>query len=122
MIFVDFDQHALPSRLYSERAYVLSRGFIRRALEIPLMGLEDEIQWLYYKRGLLDKALVEARALIEKSKEAPAAEDGGASTVKTVEEEELAVPRLTAGGVITVSRTLGKLQGLRDAWHAGSSA
>ncbi|KAH7106773.1 hypothetical protein BKA62DRAFT_631682 [Auriculariales sp. MPI-PUGE-AT-0066] len=104
------------SRLYSERAYVLSRGFIRRALEIPLSGLEDEIHWLYYRRGLLDKALDDARALIDKSKDV--LED----KPLTVVEDDLAVPRLTAGGVITLSRTLVKLQGLHDVWHAAHPA
>ncbi|KZV83155.1 hypothetical protein EXIGLDRAFT_684160 [Exidia glandulosa HHB12029] len=98
------------SRLYSERAYVLSRGFIRRALEIPLSGLEEEIHWLYYKRGMLEKVLRDARALIEKSKDATDEVEVPSSGV-----EELAIPRLTAGGVITLSRTLVKLQGLLDA-------
>ena len=47
---------------------MLSRGFVRRALEIPLGGLESEIDWMYYKNGKLRKVLREARALIDKSK------------------------------------------------------
>lgn len=38
---------ALNSRLYNEKAYVLSRGFILRALEIPPGSLEDEIRGFY---------------------------------------------------------------------------
>ena len=47
---------------------MLSRGFVRRALEIPLGGLEVEIGWFYYTNGKLKKVLDDARALIEKSK------------------------------------------------------
>lgn len=38
---------ALNSRLYNEKAYVLSRGFILRALERPPGSLEDEIRGFY---------------------------------------------------------------------------
>lgn len=87
------------SRLYSEKAYVLSRGFVRRALEIPLGGLQLEIDWLYHTKGRLAKVLDDARKLVEKSKEPTGDPD-----------QDLAVPRLTAGGIITLERTLGKLQ------------
>lgn len=92
------------SRLYSEKAYVLSRGFVRRALEIPLGGLQSEINWLYYTKGKLAKVLCDSRQLIEKSKPEP---DGEL-------DPDIAVPRLTAGGIITLERTLVKLQALLD--------
>ncbi|OBZ79709.1 E2/E3 hybrid ubiquitin-protein ligase UBE2O [Grifola frondosa] len=93
------------SRLYSEKAYVLSRGFVRRALEIPLGGLESEINWFYYTNGKLKKVLNDARALIEKS--TTTKEDSEA-------DHDLAVPRLSGGGIITLERTLVKLQTLLD--------
>ncbi|KAI0650395.1 hypothetical protein C8Q79DRAFT_902140 [Trametes meyenii] len=100
------------SRLYNEKAYVLSRGFVRRALEIPLGGLEEELRWFYHTSAKLRKVLGDARALIEKSRalkdeEVPEAD------------RERAVPRLSSGGIIALERTLAKLQGLLDA-HAGS--
>ncbi|THV05997.1 hypothetical protein K435DRAFT_744206 [Dendrothele bispora CBS 962.96] len=98
---------AVNSRLYSEKAYVLSRNFVFRALDIPLGGLESEMKWLYYTNRRLEKVVSDARALIEKSKEA--------SSSTTAEEDEVAIPRLTAGGIITLERTLTKLQGLLDA-------
>ncbi|KAF9015536.1 hypothetical protein BDQ17DRAFT_1341239 [Cyathus striatus] len=91
------------SRLYSEKAYVLSRGFVRRALEIPLGGLDEEIKWFYYKHRRLDKVLQGARRLIEKSKSNPEISE---------EDQDLAVPRLTEGGIITLGRTLNKLESL----------
>jgi ubiquitin-conjugating enzyme E2 O len=98
------------SRLYSEKAYVLSRGFVRRALEIPLGGLESEVSWLYYKNGKLQKVLRDARALIDKSKVAATEESAGT----TSSEEEHAVSRLTGGGIIALERTLARLQALLD--------
>ncbi|KAG2075069.1 hypothetical protein BDR04DRAFT_1228845 [Suillus decipiens] len=89
----------------SEKAYVLSRGFVRRALEIPLGGLEAEINWLYNTQGRLSKVLDDSRALIQKSQSGP--ENAEA-------DENLAVPRLTAGGIIMLERTLSKLQALLE--------
>ncbi|CAK5280472.1 unnamed protein product [Mycena citricolor] len=89
------------SRLYSEKAYVLSRGFVRRALELAPGGLESEIDWLYRRSGRLDKVISDAQRLIEKSKQD--GESGG---------DDLAVPRLSAGGIITLSRTVSKLMSL----------
>jgi len=95
-----------PSRLYSERAYVLSRGFVRRALELPLGSLEDDIKYFYYTRKRLDKVIRHARDLITKSKEPEPEGEFVAS--------DLAVPRLTEGGIIMLERTLAKLVSLRS--------
>jgi len=101
------EEAIVNSRLYSEKAYVLSRGFVRRALEIPLGGLESEVRWMYYKQGRLRKVLDDARRLVQKSQ---------TSTEGNEVDNELAVPRLTTGGIITVERTLAKLQGLLDSY------
>lgn len=93
----------MNSRLYNEKAYVLSRGFVRRALEIPLGGLEQEIEWLYITCGRLDKVLGDARTLMEKSK-VKSLDSVGA------ELDDAAVPRLTGGGIITLGRTLARLE------------
>ena len=100
------DRGIVPSRLYSEKAYVLSRGFVRRALEIPLGGLEDEMNWMYYTTEKLQKVVCDARALIEKSKTTPAESDV---------DGDRAVPRLSTGGIIALERTLARLQALLDA-------
>ena len=93
------------SRLYNEKAYVLSRGFVRRALEIPLGSLEAEINWFYYTNGKLKKVLDDARALIAKSQK---------GEEETEADRERAVPRLSGGGIITLERTLVKLQAQLD--------
>lgn len=37
----------VPSALYSEKVYVISKGFIKTALTTAPLGLADVIQWLY---------------------------------------------------------------------------
>ena len=93
------------SRLYSEKAFVLSRGFVRRAREIPLGGLERELHWFYYTNGKLKKVLDDARALIAKSQK---------GEEETEADRERAVPRLSGGGIITLERTMVKLQAQLD--------
>jgi ubiquitin-conjugating enzyme E2 O len=98
------------SRLYSEKAYVLSRNFVRRALELPVGSLQSELEWMYFTNGKLGKVISDARSLIEKSNVDPVA-----SSANGVDEEERAVPRLSQGGILTLTRTLGKLQVILDA-------
>jgi ubiquitin-conjugating enzyme E2 O len=102
----------MRSRLYNEKAYVLSRGFVRRALEVPFGGLESEIHWIYFMNKLLQKVILHARLLIDKSK---------SSANGSEDNSDLAVPRLTAGGIITLERTLIKLQEILDT-HGHTSA
>jgi ubiquitin-conjugating enzyme E2 O len=91
------------SRLYSEKAYVLSRGFVRRALEIPLGGGFDEVvKNIYYTNGRLRKVVESSRWLVESSKNVKEGE----------ENDEVAVPKLTPGGIIMLTRTLDKLEAL----------
>lgn len=85
---------------------------MRRALEIPLGGLETEIDWFYYKNGKLRKVLKDAKALIDKSK---------ASTVESEGDRDRAIPRLTGGGIIALERTLLKLQSLLDNHQVASA-
>lgn len=89
---------------------MLSRGFVRRALEIPLGGLEAEMNWFYFTSGKLRKVLDDAKTLIEKSQQS--------EELETEVDRERAVPRLSGGGIIALQRTLGKLQALSDAHPA----
>ncbi|CAE6495755.1 unnamed protein product [Rhizoctonia solani] len=101
------EEGIVNSRLYSEKAYVLSRGFIRRALEIEVGGLGTEIEWYYIKQGRLAKAIEDARALIARS------EAGEYETPKEVlKESDPAVGVLSEGAVIMLRRTLDKLDAI----------
>ncbi|EIN14046.1 hypothetical protein PUNSTDRAFT_140436 [Punctularia strigosozonata HHB-11173 SS5] len=99
------EEGSVSSRLYSEKAYVLSRGFVRRALELPPTGLETEINWLYRKKGKLEKVIQDARTLVDKSK---------SSIPPTEKENDRAVARLTEGGIIALNRVLVKLVAQAD--------
>lgn len=70
------------------------------------MGLESELKWFYYTNGILDKILRDSALLIQKSK-SPSADDEA--------DTELAIPRLTGGGIISLERTLNKLRVLAAA-------
>ncbi|KXN83875.1 putative ubiquitin-conjugating enzyme E2 23 [Leucoagaricus sp. SymC.cos] len=106
------EEGTINSRLYSEKAYVLARGFVRRALEIPLGGLEEEIKLFYYGQGRLRKVLDESMALIEKSKRDP---NPSKEELEVEGSADVAISRLTTGGIILLERTLNKLQGFLDA-------
>ncbi|KIK70823.1 hypothetical protein GYMLUDRAFT_32884 [Collybiopsis luxurians FD-317 M1] len=98
------EEGIVNSRLYSEKAYVLSRGFVRRTLETPFGDLESEINWLYYSNNLLEKVLSDSRSLISASRQ------------QSLEEatEDRAIPKLSVGGQIALERTLIALQNLLD--------
>jgi len=106
------------SRLYSEKAYVLSRGFVRRALDMPPEGLSREIQWMYLEQGKLAIVIEDAKALIEASEKASASGSGssGPDVMLTLPGwEDKAVPKLTPGGVLPLHRTLAKLEAILGA-------
>ena len=123
------------SRLYSEKAYVLSRSFVRTALDRPPVGLEKEIKYLYFDRGRLASVIAHARRLIEKG-EAAAAE--GKDELEDDENEEMwnadAMGSLTMGAIITLKvgdildwstdlqRTIGALEKIQEREAASAAA
>ena len=74
--------------------------------------METELNWFYHTNGKLKKVLDDAYALIEKSQK---------NKEETDADRELAVPRLSGGGIITLERTLVKLRFLQDAHSSKSS-
>ena len=88
--------------MYNEKAFVLSRGFVRRALEIPVGSLQEVINNIYFEQGRLAKVVKGSRSLIERSRITEELED----------DIDRAVPRLTEGGIIPLSRTLDKLEAI----------
>ncbi|KIV79950.1 hypothetical protein PV11_07489 [Exophiala sideris] len=70
-------RYTLEAEQYSEKAFVMARGFIKHALCRPPGGLKDILAWLYLPRGpsnpansLLGTVLQRGRQLIEKSEQA----------------------------------------------------
>ncbi|EPQ29104.1 uncharacterized protein PFL1_03393 [Pseudozyma flocculosa PF-1] len=97
------EEGEVNSALYSEKAFVLARGFVRRALEQPPQGLRDELEFLYYGadsrgegepavRGRLEKVMQRCRDLIAEAEEAKrrraAQRNGGGSEDQTAQVAE----------------------------------
>lgn len=63
------------SNLYSERTYVLTRMFVKRACEFPPLGFEEEIKAFYFdgllknNLGVLKLVIQEAKSLLAESEE-----------------------------------------------------
>ena len=47
-VLIGSAESQVPSSLYSEKAYVMAKGFIKTALTAPPLGLVDVVQWLYF--------------------------------------------------------------------------
>ena len=46
-VLIGSEEARVPSAMYSERVYVMSKVFVKTALTNPPLGLADIIQWLY---------------------------------------------------------------------------
>lgn len=99
----------INSRLYSEKAYVLSRSFVRTALERPPTGLEKEIEYLYYTRGRLESVISHARRLMDKGNTEDDVDDEMAEMWNAD-----AMGSLTMGAILTLRRTISKLEALLE--------
>ena len=88
-------------RHYSEKAYVLSRSFVRTALTRPPASFEAEMKHFYFTRGHLRRVISHAKSLMDKTE---ANADGSAE--EDEENAEMwnadAVGSLTKGAVISL--------------------
>ncbi|CAK9781769.1 hypothetical protein CC85DRAFT_267536 [Cutaneotrichosporon oleaginosum] len=93
------------SRLYSEKAYVLSRSFVRTALERPPAGFEAELTHAFFTKGRLASVIDHAQRLIAQGEVGDDNED---------EMEEMwnadAIGRLSMGAILTLKRTVTALE------------
>ncbi|EST06706.1 Ubiquitin-conjugating enzyme, E2 [Kalmanozyma brasiliensis GHG001] len=101
------EESRVNSRMYNEKAYILSRGFVRRVLESKVEGFEDEVAMFYYSRGGLRKVVERAEGLLRVS--------AGEGEKQPEEEGEEAVQGLTKGGGIMLGRTVKALRTMLDA-------
>ncbi|KAG0150227.1 hypothetical protein CROQUDRAFT_668718 [Cronartium quercuum f. sp. fusiforme G11] len=97
----------LAANLYTERAYVLARGFVKHVLEYPIAGFDEELRWYYLgghdRTGKLAEVIQRARELIASTEHIVSSEgslNGGCF--------------LTVGGAIPLKRTVDALQNLLD--------
>ena len=78
-VFVGSEDSLVASRMYSEKAFVMAKGFIKRALSSPPAGMADVVHWLYLARPgprLLDRVLRECQFVIQPSLNTLQREDG----------------------------------------------
>ncbi|ODQ54773.1 hypothetical protein SAICODRAFT_54083 [Saitoella complicata NRRL Y-17804] len=98
---------AVSSRLYSEKVYILARGFVKYVLEHDIDGFADELKWLYAASDgphFLKKVVESGREILERSIGEPAT---------ATEDQDLGkegVGRLTPGASSWFKRTLSSLE------------
>ena len=102
----------VPSRLYSERTYFVSRGFISFALTNPPKGFEDVVHWLYKAEGekaprLLERAIEAANALVQNG-------EGDGANKKLVSAGGLS--EISKGALVMLKRQLAAMEKLRFNW------
>lgn len=69
-VLVGSEDSAVSSRMYSERAFVMAKGFIRTALCNPPAGFADIVYWLYRAYSgprLLDRVICDCQDVSQRS-------------------------------------------------------
>ena len=101
---IDLEDDSVNERLYSERAYFLTRGFVKWALENKVEGLEQEIQYLYLDPNgpQLARAVIEDGKRVIARSEVDADDDG--------EWKKGHVTRVSRGGLQVLKRTISALE------------
>ncbi|KAK5940058.1 hypothetical protein PMZ80_007476 [Knufia obscura] len=133
------------SLLYSEKAYVMGRNFVKHALLSPVAGLEDVLAWTYLPKskhegqlasllddesGMLKRVIERSRSLVQKSEDirAPSKQLGGedddndrllSGEGKSDDETKVFLRPLSKGAFVILNRTLKVLE---DIWSAECSA
>ncbi|RPA81119.1 hypothetical protein BJ508DRAFT_414973 [Ascobolus immersus RN42] len=113
---------AVSAGLYIERAYMLSRGFVRHVLENPVAGFEKEIQSIYIPGvenglGLLKQVVSGVEKVIKESTEA-ANEGRNALEISP----EGGVVRVTAGALMLLKKDLVVLEKFLEPSSGSSSS
>ncbi len=112
-VLVGSEESRLPSILYNEKVYVMSKVFIEKAIKDPAQGFKEIIASLYlFSRGprLLRRVVMDTRMLLPESSSTEAlkgsmAERDQESTVPTkLSDGALVLPRRNIGVKKLVSR------------------
>lgn len=113
-IYQNTPEAHLNSLLYSEKAYILARGFIKRVLTRPVSGFEEEIRLLYlpsYEKrgglGLLRKVVAGMKSVVGRSERRI---DDGQEVDVGAEVGTEGVGRVSAGALVLLRRHLGALE------------
>jgi ubiquitin-conjugating enzyme E2 O len=112
---------------YSEKAFVMSRGFVKHALLRPPGGLEEILAWLYLPHqkqidgGLLVKLIQQGNCLRVRSERARQ-EDNDAlmdAAGSTIDPTKVFLKPLSKGANVMLKRLLGELQAQLDTLSKG---
>ena len=116
-VLIGSEESRVPSRLYSEKVFVLAKIFIKTALLKFPQGLEDVIRWLYLPLSeggphLLRRVLDDAHALLPDT----GTKDAGAGVDKPLQSKNaktsVTAANLSTGALILLRRHLEDLERL----------
>lgn len=112
-VLVGTEESRLPSQNYSEKAYVMSKSFIKQAISNSPQGLEDVIHWLYlHSEGpnLLRRVVEDSKMLLIK-RDCP---NGSEETTKERDHNSAIPFEPSAGALILLKRHLASLENHLD--------
>lgn len=114
-VYVGSKDSTLNSTLYSERAFILARGFVKHVLQKPVQGFENEIKWLYMPGQpegpeLLREVIKRAKEVVARSSVPKQNEDNQASAEIGSE----GVGRVSAGALVLLKKHLEVLEGILE--------
>ena len=109
-VFIGSAESQVPSSLYNEKVYVMSKGFIKVALTDAPDGLADIIQWLYLSGQsgphLLRRVLDDSKKLLANTTTTSAVGSASGET----NEMGSARPKLSTGASILLQRNVDWLE------------
>ena len=110
------EETLVPARIYAEKAYCLSRGFVRHALLEGCGALTDIVEWLYRDVGgpkLIVDVVGDMREILGRKKMRSSGEDGGKMGEEDVDGGE-GKRAFSAAGEALLRRFLPILGGIAD--------
>jgi len=111
------------SELYSEKAFLMARGFVKHALTQPPRAVEDVLSWVYLSTeslstenanstSLLQTIIARGRAIAQRSEEARQQQDERLmNAIGETEDDTTAFLRpLSRGATVMLKRTINELE------------
>ena len=118
-VLVGSEDSLVPSRMYSEKSFVMAKGFIKTALSNTPRGLIDVVHWLYRAHSgprLLDRVVRECQDKSQRpltTSQTTHADDGirlCEDNISIVEESWIgSVEKLSTGALVTLHRYIESL-------------
>ena len=111
-VLIGSAESQVPSAVYSEKVYVMSKAFVKTALSAPPQGLEDVVGWLYLTPSphgptLLHRVVEDSRRLLPENMNV-----ASASGETSLAEKPSPSIKLSAGALIVLRRNLASLEDL----------